>query len=468
MNRKAVVLEINEVPLKLLNHYQKVKPDSNIGFLLDNSLVLETKAQDVDESFLYPSQTWGSLNTGAAYEQHQIHWYNDPKPDTYPLFWKQIAEASYKVGLINTLHSSPADSYIENSNYKFVIPDCFAQNNVTKPEIYQDFQALNTSATSGNGRTATMSFPRQKAISTIVKSPLLGIKFKTLFDAASLVTKIKTGKTNKERLRNLQFTLLADIFLKQLKQQDVDLAIFFTNHVAANMHRYWYGLFPQEYDLELYDSLWMKKYSSEIIVSLDLLDSFLRKLIEYCQQQGRALILVSSMGQTANEKLRSTPKYSYKLKDCTKLLSKLCPGKEYEYQVDAAMVPQYSLNFTSENDAAECWAKIEERKQHLQNIWLETDLNHKIMTISTNLNANSEQFSIQGKNFSHHELGFERVVIEDHHAARHCPEGTLIIYNSETSNSECKTVNYLEYAPAMLEFFSLKTPNYMLEPQFSI
>ena len=177
-----------------------------------------------------------------------------------------------------------------------------------------------------------MSFPRQKAISTIIKSPLLGIKFKTLFDAASLVPKIKTGKTNKERLRNLQFTLLADIFLKQLKQQDVDLAIFFTNHVAANMHRYWYGLFPQEYDLELYDSLWMKKYSSEIIVSLDLLDSFLRKLIEYCQQQGRALILVSSMGQTANEKLRSTPKYSYKLKDCTKLLSKLCPGKEYEYQ----------------------------------------------------------------------------------------------------------------------------------------
>ena len=241
MNQKAIVLEINEVPLKLLDYYKEVNPKSHIAFLLDNSLVLETEAKDVEEDFLYPSQTWGSINTGAGYDQHKIHWYNDPKPDKYPLYWKQIAEAGLKVGLINTLHSSPADTYIEDSNYKFVIPDCFASNNITKPEIYQDFQALNTSATSESGRTATMSFPRQKAVSTLAKSPALGFKPKTLFDAASLVAKIKTGRVNKERLRNLQFTLLADIFFKQLKSQDVDLAIFFTNHIAANMHRYWYA-----------------------------------------------------------------------------------------------------------------------------------------------------------------------------------------------------------------------------------
>ena len=471
MNQKAIVIEINEVPLKLLNHYQKVKPKSNIGFLLSNSLVLETKAEDVEESFLYPSQTWGSVNTGASYDLHKIHWYNDPKPDSYPLYWKKVAEGGHKVGLINTLHSSPADSYIEDSNYKFVIPDCFASDNLTKPDIYQDFQALNTSATSGNGRAVTMSFPRQKAVSTLVKSPLLGIKSKTLFDAAGLVARVKAGRVNKERIRNLQFTLLADIFFKQLEKNDVDLAIFFTNHIAANMHRYWYSLFPDEYELNLYDQAWVDKYSSEIVVALDLLDSFLGKLIAISRSQGRALILLSSMGQAANEELTSTPKYHYILRDFDKLLNKLSPNRQYTYQVDAAMVPQYSLNFDSAVEAADCFAVVRDTKQDIDGMRLEVDLNQETVTISTYLDsdaANSGYFGVKGQSYSYDELGYEQIPIDEHHAARHCPEGTLIVYNSETSHADTDTVNYLEYAPAMLEFFGLEASDYMLKPQFKI
>ncbi|MGL5075913.1 MAG: hypothetical protein ACRDBG_08725 [Waterburya sp.] len=468
MNQKAVVIEINEVPLKVLNHYQELKPNSTIAKLLNESLVLKTEAKDVEESFLYPSQTWGSLNTGVEYDQHQIHWYNDPKPDRYPLYWKLVAESGLNVGLINTLHSSPADSYIDNSNYKFVIPDCFASNNLTKPEIFQDFQALNTSATSENGRATTLKFPRQKAVATLVKSPALGIKSKTLLDAATLVARIKTGKVNKERLRNLQFTLLADIFFKQLQSKNVDLAIFFTNHVAANMHRYWYGLFPEDYSLKLYDQQWLNKYSSEILVSLDLLDNFLQRLINYCQQQERSLILVSSMGQAANEKLTETPMYFYKLENIQKLLNLLCEGKEYDYQVDAAMIPQYSLNFTSEKQAQECFQIIKESKQYLKNIWLEIDLNQEVITLSTNLSGSAEQFWIKGKCFSHSDLGFKQIRVEDHHSGRHCPEGSLIVYNSPTSSKTKDTVDYLEYAPAMLKFFGIAQPSYMLKPQFTI
>ncbi len=468
MNQKAVVIEINEVPLTLLKRYQEIKPKSNIGFLLDQALVLETQAKDVEESFLYPSQTWGSINTGTAYNLHKIHWYNDPKPETYPLYWKKIAESGLSVGLINTLHSSPADSYIDNSNYKFVIPDCFASNNQTKPEIYQDFQALNTSATSENGRKASMSFPRQKAVSTLLKSPLLGIKSKTLLDSASLIANIKIGKVNKERLRNLQFTLLADIFFKQLKTQDVDLAILFTNHIAANMHRYWYGLFPEEYSQNLYDQDWISKYSDEIVVALDLLDNFLEELIKYCHQSERSLILVSSMGQMANEKLTETPKYLYKLVNVDKLLTKLCHGKKYEYQVDAAMIPQYSLSFNSTVEAQECFATISETKKYTKDIWLEIDINDNVLTISTNLSAYEDRFFIKGQSYSYDDLGYQQLSIEAHHTARHCPEGTLIIYNSKTSSASKNTVNYLEYAPAMLKFFGVETSTHMLEPQFTI
>ncbi|MDJ0532446.1 MAG: hypothetical protein QNJ70_08110 [Xenococcaceae cyanobacterium MO_207.B15] len=468
MNQKAIVIEINEVPLRVLNYYKKFNPNSTIAHLLSQSLVLQTEAKDVEESFLYPSQTWASLNTGVPDDLHKIHWYNDPKPNSYPLYWKAIAENGLNVGLINTLHSSPADSYIENSNYKFVIPDCFASNNLTKPDIYQDFQELNTRATSDNGRVTTLKFSRQKALATLVKSPELGIKLKTLVNAAMLVARIKTSRVNKERLRNLQFTLLADILFKQIQSKDVDLAIFFTNHIAANMHRYWYALFPEDYSLKLYNQEWIYKFSSEILVSLDLLDNFLRRLIDYCQKQQRVLILVSSMGQTADEKLKQTPMYSYKLENLQKLLDKLCLGKHYDYQTDAAMVPQYSLNFTSEDEAQKCFQTIKESKKYLKNIWLKIDLNQKVITLSTNLYLNTDRFFIKGKSFSHDDLGFRKIYIEDHHSGRHCPEGSLIIYNSRTSSSTNNIVDYLEYAPAMLKFFGLDTPSYMIEPRFTI
>lgn len=191
------------------------------------------------------------------------------------MYWKTIADQGYNVGIVNTLHSSPADSYINNQNYDFVIPDCFASNNLTKLKIYEDFQALNTSATSENSRATTMNFPRQKAFKTLLKYPALGIKSKTLLDAVGLVASIKTGKVNKERLRNLQFT---------------------------------------------------------------------------------------------------------------------------------------------------------------------------------------------------YDLGFRQILVEDHHSGRHYPEGSLIIYNSKSSskNQAQDTIDYLEYAPAMLKFFGLNRPNYMPEPQFTI
>ena len=468
MNNKAIVIEANEVPLRIFRHYQKLKPNSNISKLLENSLVLETRAEDVEESVLYPSQTWGSLNTGVAYDLHKIHWYNDPKPDVYPLYWKTVAQNNLSVGLVGTLHSSPADAYIKDENYKFVIPDCFASNNATKPEIYQDFQALNTSATKENGRATAMKFPKQKAVATLVKSPVLGIKSKTLFDAAGLMAKIKAGNVNKERLRNVQFNLLADVFLKQLQSKNVDLAIFFTNHIAANMHRYWYALFPEDYSLKVYDQEWIDKYSDEIMVSIELFDLFLGKVMNFCQQQERSLVIVSSMGQGASKKLKETHKHTYKLKNISKFIDQVCGDKQYSYEIDAAMVPQYSLKFNSEAEAQECFTVIEESKKHLQNINMKMYLNGRLITLTINLSKKADRFFIGDRSFSHQDLGFRKLMVEDHSSGRHCPEGSLIVYNSKTSSSSQETVNYLEYAPAMLKFLGLNAAEYMLEPQFTI
>jgi len=80
MAQKLIIIEINEMPLRIFRQFQKLRPGSHVDELLKSSQVIETLAQDVEQSFLYPSQSWASLNTGAPYSAHKIHWYNDPKP----------------------------------------------------------------------------------------------------------------------------------------------------------------------------------------------------------------------------------------------------------------------------------------------------------------------------------------------------------------------------------------------------
>ncbi|MBD2353374.1 hypothetical protein H6G41_01840 [Tolypothrix sp. FACHB-123] len=471
MIQKVIVVEANEIPLKLFKYYQSIKLNSSISYLLENSLVLETLAQDVDESFLYPSQTWASCNTGSPYALHKIHWYNDPKPQEFPLYWKVLAENAFKVGLVNTLHSSPASSYAENDSYKFVIPDSFAVDAFTKPSYYQTFQQLNLKATSQNSRVSTLKAPLQELLATILNLPRYGIGLKTIFDAVSLVSKILLKQVNKERLRNLQFPLIADMFMHQLQKHKPDLAILFTNHVAANMHRYWYALFPNDYPLKAYEQEWVNKYSNEIIESLDILDYYLHQLIEFTQNTNSILVIVSSMGQHANitlpEGVQKLSSHDFRLEDARKLVDKLTTSS-FQYKVEAGMVPQYSLEFSSSQDAEKCFSEIQDCSKFLENINLKVDLNRNIITLTTYLEHNATLYGVKGQHFTYSQLGFVKFNIEDHHSGCHYPKGSLIIFNSKTSSANSTTINYLEYAPAILNYFGVQRPEYMIEPSFKL
>ncbi|QSV71533.1 MAG: hypothetical protein HEQ20_13210 [Aphanizomenon flos-aquae KM1D3_PB] len=471
MNQKIIVFEANEIPLRVFKHYQSIKPNSSISSLLDNSLVLETLAKDVDEPFLYPSQTWASFNTGSPYELHKIHWYNDPKSPDTPLYWKLLAENGFSIGLVNTLHSSPTSSYANNDNYKFLIPDCFAVDSFTKPDYYQAFQKLNLKLTSSNSRVSTLKTPLQETLSAIPSFPKYGIRTKTIIDAGRVVTQILLKKSNKERLRNLQFPVIADMFIHQLHKHEPDLSILFTNHVAANMHRYWYGLFPDDYQSKLYDQDWMNKYSHEIMESLDMLDYYLHELIEISKRKNTILLVVSSMGQNANKKLvdgvQHLKTHDFRLEDAKKLVDKLTVSN-FKYKVESGMVPQYSLEFSNLEESKNCFLEIKESIKTLENINLVADLNANVITLTVNLDSNSELYRVRDNSFKFSELGFVKFKIEDHHSGCHCPEGSLIIFNSKTASAKSEKINYLEYTPAILNYFGVKKPEYMLEPSFTI
>ena len=470
--QKIIIFEINETPLRIFRHFQKLKPGSHVDKLLQSSQVIETQALDVDQSFLYPSQTWASLNTGAPYSLHHIHWYGDPKPDDYPLFWKTVAENGHSVGTVNTLHSSPARTFAEtNDNYKFVLPDCFAADSYTKPWYLEPFQQLNLSAVAANGRVVSLRTPPLKEVAlTAMNVPRYGISLRTMWDGATLVGKILAKQANKERARNLQFPLVGDIFMKLFNKHQPDLAIMFTNHVAANMHRYWYGLFPEDYPETLFDEQWIAKYRSEIIVAMDMFDAYLGKLMNLAQQTNRILVVVSSMGQTANHQLNPSEKheksYGFRLDDVKKCADQLSANK-YSYKILQAMVPQYMIEFSSVEDATRYSSEVRSAIPGLRNLNVVCDLNQRAVTLSIIPGKNGESISIRDSTFKYSDLGFSRMEVDDHQTGCHCPEGSLIVFNSKTAKMNKPSVNYLEYAPALLSHFGIKPLSYMVKPSFS-
>ena len=67
-------------------------------------------------------------------------------------------------------------------------------------------------------------------------------------------------------------------------------------------------------------------------------------------------------------------------------------------------------------------------------------------------------------------LGLVSVAIDDHVSGRHHPDGILIINagRAPAVDQDRSRIDYLEFAPALLEFFGAPRPGYMIEPGFAI
>jgi hypothetical protein len=282
---------------------------------------------------------------------------------------------------------------------------------------------------------------------------------------------VAARKITRERLRLLQFPLIADIFLRALSETQPHLAILFTNHVAANMHRYWYALFPEDYGTQCYGPEWTRKYQGEILAALDILDLYLARLMAYCRESRSVLVVTSSMGQKANDRLpeRIDLKVTrdYRLEHVERLLGAVLDSAP-AYRIESAMVPEYTLKFENQETARQLANRLDERRRELKYIVLNVFVKGDTLTIQVKLDPHEERFYIAGRAYTATQLGFVEFSIDDHHAGDHCKQGSLIVFNSSSATAKCDTVDYLEYAPAVLEYLGVGRQPYMVEPSFRI
>ena len=73
-NNKLILYELNEVPVKLLNFYTTLKPNSNFNYLINSGKLKPTITNDIGE--LHPWSTWPTVHRGVNNNIHNIRFIN--------------------------------------------------------------------------------------------------------------------------------------------------------------------------------------------------------------------------------------------------------------------------------------------------------------------------------------------------------------------------------------------------------
>jgi hypothetical protein len=286
--RNMLVLEINEVPWKLLDRFKgKFR---HIDKFFDNSHTLTNVA--VDSGELSPWITWPTFHRGMPKEVHGIkNLGQDPSTFSGVPIWEEYRNKDYNIGLFGSLQSWPAS---DPGDGGFFVPDTFAHDAKTVPASMEQLQEFNLALTALNKRTVSPTSLLNKHTLKVVAS----MKKKTLARAGLEIAGMALNRQRSARMPIFQGIIMWDAFKDPYNPVDPPaFSTFFTNHVASMMHRFWADVFPEDFGREASNHSVNVK-SMEF--ALRVVDTIIGDAMSY-SQISRDLIVVfaSSMGQDA-------------------------------------------------------------------------------------------------------------------------------------------------------------------------
>ncbi len=463
--RKAILLEANEVPFRVLDDYAAAHRGSSLARLLEGSRQYVTRTRD---TVLSPWVTWPTVHRGVTDTCHQLHHFGQDLTRAnreYPPIWEILAGRGIATGVFGSLHSHPLPSDLKHFSY--YMPDTFAPDPDSFPKDLSCFQDFNLSMARESPRNVSRKVPLAKSLSVLTRHARLGLRWETLADVFRQVVDERLHPWKRVRRRTYQSVLGFDVFMHLLKTRQPGFTTFFTNHVASAMHRYWAARYPGHFETLGYDEAWIRLYRREIDFAMGKLDAALRELMAFVHARDEyVLVAASSMGQAAadSEPLKS----QLYLVDAPSFMARLgVPASDWSLR--PAMAPtvsvyvnppaleafRRSLSRLSVNGRALAY---EERERGFFSLVF----GHR------NLPDRDIRVSLAGAPVEPRELGLSNVRVEDesNSTGYHVPEGSLLIYDPRRPVSERSRacVDTTRIAPTILEILGVARPRYWSEP----
>jgi hypothetical protein len=479
-SRKIILFEMNEVPYKVIDHYVEKFPNSTLAKILTSSKQLNTVCEDQIE--LDPWISWPTLHRGVIDQQHQILHLGQSLEFAnvnYPSVWELLAQQNVSVGIFGSLHSSSAPPSL--SNYKFYVPDFFSNEVFAYPNDLESFQKFNLIMTRRSGRNVDSQIPLSSTLPFLLRYLKSGINLDTIKTTIDVLLNEFFNPHLKCRRRSIQPLIGMDIFSDLMYQFQPGFSTFYTNHVAAAMHRFWAAAFPNDVEDNPMPLDWRQKYSSEIEFTMHVLDKLLQNIKRFVDTHNDYILMIaSSMGQYA---IRAETTPGYTTIGNLDLFMKSMGLSSDEWQQRFAMVPCISVIVEA--------SKSDDFEQKLQSLSVGSDRMQRsqkeIAPLSYDRKEDNSfqifvyfegeqsltQANIRDSSSAFDEIGFNYFQHQDQIccSGRHTPFGSLIIYDptksiptSQSQSTSRSTISTLDIVPAILQNFGLGIPNYMNTP----
>ena len=462
--KRLLIYELNEVPKKIIIDFIEKKPSSTLARIIKEGSFFETYTSDQEE--LHPWSTWPTVYRGVNNCLHNIRFINQDLSyanNKYPPVWEILEKNNINIGIFGTLQSYPPKS---SNNYNFYVPDTFAPNKKTHPESLNSFQDFNLQLANENkAQSNSISLKSFLLFSKLILSGNIS-KFTILKIIIHMTNEIFI-KDFKKRRSFIQNLLGFNLYFKLIKKYKPSFTTFFTNHVASTMHRYWKDSYPSDYNKQKV----INKFDSKLIFdSMDLVDSQLKKLKKYCENNNSDLWIISSMGQKAIERGKYIPETI--LINFENLIQSLNLPSE-NYKLLPAMQPDICIKCkdnSSRNLLKSSINKIYDLNN--QKVLIERYnqnslyINYSLST-STNL-SQSRKVIFKNKICDIDDFGL-KIITRDQGTAYHSRDGIFIsnknlnkIFNLE--NNDCIDTRMI--SRMILSFFKIKIPFYMTSEKY--
>ena len=460
---KIILFELNEVPYKVIHHFCKLYPESNLAKVLSKGRKYETYAEDLGH--LSPWITWPTVHRGITNEKHFISDFGqdlNEQEKQYPAIWNMLAKKGLKVGLFGSLHTYPLPGNMEN--FSFYVPDTFAAGSECFPKKLETFQKLNLAMARDNSRVVNKRIPGKEAFEFLMRLPDMGMRFKTATELAAQLVEERVNKTRVVRRRTYQSVIGFDIFFKQLTTKRPDFATFFTNHVASSQHRYWAAAFPEDYESLKLGREWVETYNGEIIYTMKKTDEMIGRLKKFIEDNPEySLWILSSMGQQAVEaKEIYTDLF---VTNAKKFMENFQLGTN-SYELKPSMVPQFNVqvHVDKRKEFEERLATFRINDKQIQSRQKAEGF-YSLDIGFPNLDESKIKIELMGQTIPLEHSGMQNVKIQDRCGATayHIPQGSLIIYAPAKglNGNDVATISTTEIAPTILRNFNVGIPKYM-------
>ena len=296
MPRPILLLEINEVPWRLIDHYRQHPALPSLRRFFANSETYST--QTVDSGELSPWITWPTFHRGMPQTEHQIQFLGqDPMTFKGTPIWEEFRKQGHSIGICGSLQSWPP---IDPGANGFYVPDTFAHDAACIPSYIEPFQRFNLRQTNENGRVISEAgLINRDFFSLMASLPRLGITPQSIFKIVKQLIGERFNRDLTARRPTFQTIVLWDIFkaLYHPKRAPA-FSTFFTNHVASAMHRYWHHVFPEDFG-ETYQGQKLP-HQETMLFAMAELDRILGDAMAMREANPELiLIFASSMGQAA-------------------------------------------------------------------------------------------------------------------------------------------------------------------------